>query len=120
MPRRHGGQLVRWVTKRLHLEPRWNRPYPARRASAGAMEYLTYLQRRTPSQGVFPMANADLRARRDVTVAVVREKGAPFQIERASIEAAPRPEEVIVRMVATGVCHTDLLVRDQDYSTPLP
>jgi hypothetical protein len=32
------------------------------------------------------MTNADVEARHDVTVAVVREKGARFQIERASID----------------------------------
>ena len=65
------------------------------------------------------MINADVEARHDVTVAVVREKGARFQIERASIDP-PRPHDVIVRVVATGVCHTDMLVRDQDYPVPLP
>ena len=39
------------------------------------------------------MTNTDSRMRRDVTVAVVREKGAPFRIESASI-GAPGPEEV--------------------------
>jgi len=65
------------------------------------------------------MTNAEVEARHDVTVAVVREKGARFQIERASIDP-PRPDDVIVRVVATGVCHTDMLVRDQDYPVPLP
>ena len=65
------------------------------------------------------MTNADVEARHDVTVAVVREKGARFQIERASIDP-PRPDDVVVRVVATGVCHTDMLVRDQDYPVPLP
>lgn len=32
----------------------------------------------------------------------------------------PRPDEVTVRMVASGVCHTDAIVRDQWYPTPLP
>ena len=35
------------------------------------------------------MTNADLEARHDVTVAVVREKGARFQIERATLLANP-------------------------------
>jgi aryl-alcohol dehydrogenase len=65
------------------------------------------------------MTNAVVGARHDVTVAVVREKGARFQIERASIDS-PGPDDVIVRVVATGVCHTDMLVRDQDYPVPLP
>lgn len=33
---------------------------------------------------------------------------------------APRADEVTVRLVATGICHTDAIVRDQWYPTPLP
>jgi len=33
---------------------------------------------------------------------------------------APRPDEVLVRIVATGVCQTDAHIRNQDYPTPLP
>ncbi|WP_433463598.1 NAD(P)-dependent alcohol dehydrogenase [Spirillospora sp. CA-128828] len=47
-----------------------------------------------------------------IRAAVVRDKGAPFAIEELSL-AEPRPDEVLVRTVATGVCHTDLLTRDQ-------
>ncbi len=32
----------------------------------------------------------------------------------------PREDEVLVRIVATGICHTDLIVRDQWYPVPLP
>jgi aryl-alcohol dehydrogenase len=32
----------------------------------------------------------------------------------------PRPDEVRVRVVASGVCHTDAIVRDQWYPVPLP
>ena len=46
------------------------------------------------SQGDFVMTNAVVGARHDVTVAVVREKGARFQIERASIDP-PGPDDVI-------------------------
>ncbi|MGU7775745.1 NAD(P)-dependent alcohol dehydrogenase [Burkholderia sp. MR1-5-21] len=56
---------------------------------------------------------------RDVTVAVVRTKGAPFTIEPARIRG-PQDDEVLVRVVATGLCHTDLIVRDQYYPVPLP
>lgn len=51
--------------------------------------------------------------------AVIREKGAPFRIEDARI-GTPRHDEVLVRVVACGVCHTDLVVRDQDFPSPLP
>ncbi len=32
----------------------------------------------------------------------------------------PRPDEVLVKVVATGVCHTDLVVRDGHLPTPPP
>lgn len=44
--------------------------------------------------------------------AVLRTKGGPFAIEDVRIEP-PRVTEVLVRVVATGLCHTDLLARDQ-------
>ena len=53
------------------------------------------------------------------TAAVAREKSAPFTIESLALED-PRPDEVLVRIVGTGVCHTDMVVRDQYYPTPLP
>ncbi|WCT73770.1 NAD(P)-dependent alcohol dehydrogenase [Sphingomonas naphthae] len=54
-----------------------------------------------------------------ISAAVVREAGAPFAIETLSLEE-PRADEVRVRIVATGLCHTDLVVRDQVLPTPLP
>jgi aryl-alcohol dehydrogenase len=39
---------------------------------------------------------------------------------RQRVSNPPPPEEVVIRMVATGVCHTDMLVRDQDLAMPLP
>lgn len=54
-----------------------------------------------------------------IRAAVVWEKGRPFAIEALELEA-PRPEEVLVRVVGAGVCHTDLIVRDQWYPVPLP
>jgi aryl-alcohol dehydrogenase len=45
------------------------------------------------------------------TCAVVREPGGPFLLEQVEL-SAPRPDEVLVEVVAAGMCHTDLLVRD--------
>jgi len=53
------------------------------------------------------------------TAAVVREAHGDLTIEELDLDAL-RPTEVRVRMVATGVCHTDAVVRDQIYPTPLP
>jgi hypothetical protein len=52
------------------------------------------------------MMTADVEARHDVTVAVVREKGTRFQIKTANIDP-PRPDDVIVRVVATVEVETD-------------
>jgi aryl-alcohol dehydrogenase len=41
-----------------------------------------------------------------IKAAVVREAGAPFSIEEVEL-AAPQADELLVRMVAVGVCHTD-------------
>lgn len=54
-----------------------------------------------------------------ITAAVTTETHAPFSIQELEIEA-PRADEVRVRVVAVGVCHTDMVVRDQQLPTPLP
>jgi aryl-alcohol dehydrogenase len=41
----------------------------------------------------------------------VREPGGPFLLEDVELDG-PRPDEVLVDIVGTGMCHTDLLVRD--------
>jgi aryl-alcohol dehydrogenase len=45
------------------------------------------------------------------TAAVLRSGSGPFTIEEIDV-AAPQPGEVLVRMVAAGMCHTDLLARE--------
>jgi aryl-alcohol dehydrogenase len=54
-----------------------------------------------------------------VNAAVVREKGGLFHIETLHIEE-PRADEVLVRVVATGVCHTDMVMRDLALPIPQP
>lgn len=53
------------------------------------------------------------------TAAVTRAAGDPFQLEQVRL-AAPRGDEVIVRMVAAGVCHTDLSAAAGSIPFPLP
>ena len=53
------------------------------------------------------------------TAAVVREAGAPFVLEAVELDE-PRPNEVLVRMVATGLCHTDLSAQAGALPFPLP
>lgn len=55
----------------------------------------------------------------EIEAAVVNEEGGPFEIETLELEE-PRTDEVLVRIVGAGVCHTDMIVRDQWYPTPLP
>jgi aryl-alcohol dehydrogenase len=54
-----------------------------------------------------------------IGAAVVREKGGPFNVETLTLEG-PRRGEVLVKIVATGVCHTDIVARDQSYPVPQP
>ncbi|MBU2600996.1 MAG: NAD(P)-dependent alcohol dehydrogenase [Actinobacteria bacterium] len=51
--------------------------------------------------------------------AVVHEAGGPFSLEDVVLDE-PRADEVLVRMVATGLCHTDLSVRAGYIPFPLP
>jgi len=54
-----------------------------------------------------------------ITAAVARTQGEPLVVETLELDE-PRPGEARVRMVASGVCHTDAIVRDGIYPTPLP
>ncbi|MFE4514226.1 NAD(P)-dependent alcohol dehydrogenase [Kitasatospora sp. NPDC056783] len=54
-----------------------------------------------------------------VKAAVARTRGGPFSVEDVLL-AEPRADEVLVRLVATGLCHTDLLARDQVLPPGLP
>jgi aryl-alcohol dehydrogenase len=54
-----------------------------------------------------------------INAAVVREKSGPFAIEQITLEE-PRDDEVLIRIKGVGVCHTDIVVRDQYFPTPLP
>jgi len=56
---------------------------------------------------------------RTIQAAVVRGKSGPFKIESIQLED-PREDEVLIKIAGTGVCHTDLVVRDQYFPTPLP
>jgi aryl-alcohol dehydrogenase len=53
-----------------------------------------------------------------ITAAVLREQAQPFTLEELDLED-PRADEVLVRIVGVGICHTDLTVRDRP-TTPRP
>ncbi|SEP87391.1 aryl-alcohol dehydrogenase [Solimonas aquatica] len=59
-------------------------------------------------------SEASIRA----SAAVLRQVGGPFLIESVEV-AAPRADEVRVRIVAVGMCHTDLVARD-GFPVPMP
>ncbi|MBJ7514690.1 MAG: NAD(P)-dependent alcohol dehydrogenase [Stenotrophomonas sp.] len=69
--------------------------------------------------GALIVTDTPLQTRTPIQAAVMRQSGQPLAIEPASLEQ-PRANEVRVRLVATGVCHTDMVVRDQLYQTGMP
>lgn len=54
-----------------------------------------------------------------IKAAVAREIHGSFTVENVEL-AEPKADEVLVRLVATGICHTDLSVVDQLMPLPLP
>lgn len=58
-------------------------------------------------------------ARIAIDAAVVERPGAPFRIERLEIDP-PGPGQVLVRLRACGICHTDMVMRDGDLPIPFP
>jgi len=55
----------------------------------------------------------------ETVAAVAREAHGEFSIETVDL-AAPRRGEVLVRIAGVGLCHTDLVARDQFIPIPLP
>ncbi|ARM04476.1 alcohol dehydrogenase [Burkholderia pseudomallei] len=55
----------------------------------------------------------------NIIAAVAEEKGQPFDVRSLQLDD-PRDDELLVRIVATGICHTDLVVRDQIMPVPMP
>ena len=49
----------------------------------------------------------------------MREKGKPFQFEELDLQD-PREGEVMVKIAASGVCHTDEVAQHQMIPVPLP
>ncbi len=55
----------------------------------------------------------------EIVAAVTECKGADFELKPLKIRQ-PQNDEVLVKIMAVGMCHTDLIVRDQYYPVPLP
>jgi len=54
-----------------------------------------------------------------IHAAVARAAHQPFSIEEVDIEQ-PRADEVLIKIHGVGLCHTDLIARDQFIPIPLP
>lgn len=54
-----------------------------------------------------------------IKAAVTHSKGEEFRIETIQLDE-PKAGEVLIRIVASGICHTDMVARDQEYPVPLP
>src|SRR5262249_6900883 len=54
-----------------------------------------------------------------ITAAVVQERSGPFVIETLEL-TEPRPDELLVQVIASGMCQTDLHARDGYYPTRYP
>ncbi len=55
----------------------------------------------------------------EIKAAVIFETSGNFNIEQLEI-SDPNDDEVLVRIVGAGICHTDLAARDQHLPIPLP
>lgn len=55
----------------------------------------------------------------DIKAAITYKKSAEFKIEQVEL-SEPRDNEVLVRIVGSGICHTDLAAREQYLPYPLP
>ena len=54
-----------------------------------------------------------------ITAAVVHERSGPFNVEQLDL-CDPRSDELLVEVVASGMCATDLHGRDAYYPTKFP
>ena len=55
----------------------------------------------------------------DITAAVTPSAGGGFEVQQVQIDG-PREDEVLVRVHAAGVCHTDLICADGAFPAPMP
>jgi aryl-alcohol dehydrogenase len=54
-----------------------------------------------------------------IKAAVIRTAGAPFQIETVDL-APPKTGEILIKIAASGICHTDEVAQQQIAPVPLP
>ena len=56
----------------------------------------------------------------EITAAVLPAPKQKFNLETIQLDTRLHPEEILVKIVATGLCHTDLAVRDQYIPFEIP
>src|SRR3954453_4845226 len=56
----------------------------------------------------------------NIKAAILKELHQPFVVEEIKIDDELHSHEVLVKVVATGLCHTDIAVRDQQLPATLP
>lgn len=54
-----------------------------------------------------------------ITAAVAQQANQPFEIQELELDT-PRANEILVRVLGVGICHTDLISRDQQIPVQLP
>ncbi|MFT5334104.1 MAG: aryl-alcohol dehydrogenase [Halioglobus sp.] len=63
------------------------------------------------------MTSDDIR--HEATAAIARGSSDPLTFEQVSLQS-PKEDEVLIKIVAAGVCHTDLVCLHQEIPVPLP
>lgn len=56
----------------------------------------------------------------DIQAAVLNQPKSTFDIEKIHLDTELGPNDVLVKIVATGICHTDLIMRDEYFPFPKP
>ena len=70
-------------------------------------------------EAIRTLTGSDAGEAMKITAAVVERAGAPFVLQELELGEL-RDDEVLVKNAASGICHTDLICRDQLYPVPLP
>ena len=56
----------------------------------------------------------------NIKAAVLNEPKSKFDIEEIQLDQELGPNDILVKIVATGICHTDLIMRDEFFPFPKP
>lgn len=56
----------------------------------------------------------------DAKAAVINQPKSDFSIENIQLDTELGPNDVLIKIVATGLCHTDLIMRDEFFPFPKP